>query len=132
MRAIFVFCHMAFVKAERAFNGPSMHFANIDATIPRAVQIADPAVVPPLVIAEHSVGVGICSREQRGARGAARRRCDVHPVKTGSLIYQTVQIWRINMRKTKCRYCVVSLLIGQDEDDIGLIGHYIFPLTARC
>ena len=45
---------------------------------------------------------------------------------------QAVQIWRIHPRKAERVDAVVALLVGDDQDDVGTIGHGRSRLPASA
>lgn len=127
--AVLVFHHIALMEAEGRFIGIGVHFADVDAVIPRVVQQFDPRMTPQRGVAVNARGVGIVAAEQAGARGGAERRGNEAVVEADPFLHQAIQVGGIHVGKSQAADGVETLLVGNDKDDIGpLLCHASVPL----
>ena len=129
--AVLVLGDVALVVAEGALDRPGVHLADVHRAVARLLQQPDPRIDPALVVAEDAVGVRICPREQRGSRRAARGRGHVHLLEGGALVHQPVEVGRVHPRAAQGPDGVDALLVGDDEDDIGVFCHGLIPSRHR-
>ena len=124
--AILVLHHITLVEAQRRLEWIAVHLADVDAVIAGRVQIPDPGMPPTVAIAHDAGDVRVIAGEEAGAGGGARGRGNVAVVEAQAFVYQPVEIGCVHIGEAERVDSVVALLVGDDEDDIGL-GHGCIP-----
>ena len=68
----------------------------------------------------HSYALGVTSGEERGARGGADGGGDEEIGKLAAFVRHAVEVWRLYLGGTEASEVAVALVVGEDDDKIGL------------
>src|SRR5690606_37725980 len=74
--------------------------------------------------------VGVAPREQGGTGGGTNRLCSVEIRKTNAFCGHFIQMGRLNIGRAEYADILVALVVGKDDDDIGLLLYSPFLCTG--
>ncbi len=100
--------------------GEGVHLADVDTVVTSPGQQLHPRMAPLVGVFEDAGGVRVVTGKQAGPGGGARGGGDVTIGEGDPFVHQPVQVGGVHIRKAQSPDGVKALLVGDDEDDVGL------------